>query len=350
MHDIRFRIPDCRTTQVKVVKKIYRSKDNIDELDVDMEYIWANGALNVGRFHWIPVRKELCETAEAPKIKALAIDIPGLLQSLHWTSQPLALGAEDVHIKMTAVGLNFKDVMIAMGVIPGDSVTDGSSPLGLEGAGYITKVGSNVKNVRVGDRVMTIGCETVGMATIIQRPAIICIKIPDQLTDEEAATMPVVYVTVLICVGICAMNVAKWTGAEIYATVGSEEKASFLMNEFGIPKNRIFNSRDSSFYEAIMEATNGVGVDLVLNSLSGELLSTSWKCVAPYGAMVEIGKRDMVGRGKLALAPFENNRTFLGGEAARFMVTQSNRWAIVGARHRGHPGEKDHPHRQKKKP
>ena len=70
-----------------------------------------------------------------------------------------------------------------------------------------------------------------------------------------------------------------------------------------------------------MEATNGVGVDLVLNSLSGELLHNSWKCVAPYGAMVEIGKRDMVGRGQLDLAPFEDNRTFLGGEISRLLVT-----------------------------
>lgn len=91
---------------------------------------------------------------------------------------------------------------------------------------------------------------------------------------------------------ICAINVAKWLGAEIYATVGSEDKACFLVKELGIARNRIFNSRDSSFLKGIVDATNGSGVDLALNSLSGELLSTSWKCVAPDGAMVEIGKRD----------------------------------------------------------
>lgn len=130
----------------------------------------------------------------------------------------------------------------------------------------------------------------------------------------------------LIClgVGICAINVAKWIGAEIYVTVGTEEKASFLMSKFGIPKDRIFNSRDSTFLDGIMEATHGIGVDLVLNSLSGELLHTSWKCVAPYGAMVEIGKRDIVGRGQLALAPFEDNRTFIGAEVARLLVTHKH--------------------------
>ncbi len=93
-------------------------------------------------------------------------------------------------------------------------------------------------------------------------------------------------------IGICAIHVAKWLGAEIYATIGSEDKAAFLVKEFGIPRNRIFNSRDSSFLQGIMEATHGSGVDLVLNSLSGELLSASWKCVAFDGAMIEIGKRD----------------------------------------------------------
>ena len=88
-------------------------------------------------------------------------------------------------------------------------------------------------------------------------------------------------------IGVCAINVAKWLGAEIDATVGSEDKASFLVKEFGIPRNRIFNSRDSNLLKGIMDATNGSGVDLVLNSLSGELLSTSWKCVAPDGARLK---------------------------------------------------------------
>lgn len=93
-------------------------------------------------------------------------------------------------------------------------------------------------------------------------------------------------------IGICAIHVAKWLGAEIYATVSSEDKAAFLVKEFGISRNRIFQSRDSSFVQDIMEATHGSGIDLVLNSLSGELQSASWNCVALDGAMIEIGKRD----------------------------------------------------------
>lgn len=179
-----------------VLGKVQKSKDNDDELDVDMEWVWSNGALNVGRFHWIPVEKDLCETAKAPVAKGLAIRTPGLLQSLEWTSQPLENPAPgEVHIKMTAVGLNYGDILAATGANSGDS---GNSTFGLEGVGYITKLGSDVANVAVGDRVMTVGADSVGMATVIRRPAQLCIRIPDQLSDEEAATMPFVYVTVLM--------------------------------------------------------------------------------------------------------------------------------------------------------
>lgn len=99
-------------------------------------------------------------------------------------------------------------------------------------------------------------------------------------------------------------------GANIYVTVGSEEKAQFLMETFNIPRNRIFHSRDDSFVDGIMQETKGKGVDVVLNSLSGELLHATWTCVAEYGTLVEIGKRDLIGGGKLDMAPFLANRTY----------------------------------------
>jgi len=61
-----------------------------------------------------------------------------------------------------------------------------------------------------------------------------------------------------------------------------------------------------------MQATNGRGVDVVLNSLSGELLHASWKGVAEFGTMVEIGRRDLAGQGTLAMEIFESNRSFVG--------------------------------------
>ena len=92
------------------------------------------------------------------------------------------------------------------------------------------------------------------------------------------------------------------------------------MNTFGIRHHRIFNSRDSSFLADLMRETSGRGVDLVLNSLSGELLHASWKCVAEYGKMLEIGKRDFIGRGMLSMDLFEANRAFFGIDMARLGV------------------------------
>lgn len=69
-----------------------------------------------------------------------------------------------------------------------------------------------------------------------------------------------------------------------------------------------------------MKATNGKGVDVVLNSLSGELLHASWKCVAEFGTMVEIGRRDFAGQGKLAMEMFESNRSFVGFDLMQLVV------------------------------
>lgn len=111
-------------------------------------------------------------------------------------------------------------------------------------------------------------------------------------------------------VGLAAIQLAKMVGAEIYATVGSDEKTKYLTDVVGLPRNRIFSSRDTSFVEGLMRETNGRGVDLALNSLSGELLHATWHSVAEFGRMVEIGKRDILGAGKLDMDVFLTNRGY----------------------------------------
>lgn len=108
-------------------------------------------------------------------------------------------------------------------------------------------------------------------------------------------------------------------GAEIYCTVGNDDKVQYLVEKLKIPKNHIFNSRNNSFLPDIMRATRGRGVDIVLNSLSGELLHASWKCVAEFGKLVELGKRDLVGFGKLDLEPFLANRSYCCVDLAHAM-------------------------------
>jgi NADPH:quinone reductase-like Zn-dependent oxidoreductase len=108
---------------------------------------------------------------------------------------------------------------------------------------------------------------------------------------------------------------------QVYATVGNEAKVQFLVETFGLPRHHIFHSRNTSFLPDLLRETNGKGVDVVLNSLSGQLLHASWECVAEFGKMIEIGKRDFVGHGKLEMNLFEKNRAFFGVDL--WMLTQT---------------------------
>ena len=107
-------------------------------------------------------------------------------------------------------------------------------------------------------------------------------------------------------------------------TVGNSDKAQYLNDAFQIPKAHIFDSRSPSFYQGIMNCTAQRGVDIVLNSLSGELLHLSWKCVAEFGKMIELGKRDILGYGKLDMNVFSGNRSFIGVDV-KHLVEQDPR-------------------------
>lgn len=100
------------------------------------------------------------------------------------------------------------------------------------------------------------------------------------------------------------------SSSQIYATVGSEEKVDYLVQNFNIPQSHIFHSHDTSFVADLMRHTNNCGVDIVLNSLSGELLRASWDCVAEFGKMIELGKRDIVDFGSLPMINFMQSRSY----------------------------------------
>lgn len=300
------------------------------EVDPTLEWAWSQGTAQISRYHWIDIGEELQDSSSDSPMCKLEVLKPGFIDSLKWIQvQETKLGFEEVEITIGAVGFNFKDVLVATGVVE-DAYSIGRG-LGYESCGTISKVGSAVRNLSVGDRVY---CSSSGsFTTKLVLNAKLCVKIPKTLSLNDAATMPSVYCTVIHClqdvarmhkgntvlihsacggVGIAAIQLAQMVGAEIYCTVGNNEKVEYLMKEYGIPQDRIFNSRDSSFYPSVMAATHGRGVDIVLNSLSGELLHASWRSVAEFGTMVEIGRRDFVGQGKLALEIFESNRSFVG--------------------------------------
>ncbi|KAL8789470.1 MAG: hypothetical protein Q9195_006795 [Heterodermia aff. obscurata] len=178
-------------------------------------------------------------------------------------------------------------------------------PLGIDAAGTIRRIGSNVDNVAIGDRIFALapyGCITDRLILPMQ----LAVKIPNDLSFGDAATMPCCFATAIYSL----LDVGRLKKGQAFVTVGNDAKAKHLMEKFNIPKNRIFNSRDDSFLAGVMRETNGKGVDLVLNSLSGELLHASWKCVAEFGMLVELGKRDIVGFGKLEMDIFEANRSY----------------------------------------
>lgn len=98
--------------------------------------------------------------------------------------------------------------------------------------------------------------------------------------------------------------------SQIYVTVGTEEKRRFLADTYGLPHSRIFSSRSTAFAEEIKHATHGHGIDVIVNSLTGELLDASWRICADGGTLIEIGKKDIVDRNVLSMEPFGRNCSF----------------------------------------
>lgn len=112
--------------------------------------------------------------------------------------------------------------------------------------------------------------------------------------------------------GQASIQLAKHRGAEIFVTAGSKVKRELLRDEYQIPADHIFNSRNLDFTKGIMRMTNGKGVDVVLNSLSGEALRKTWECISMFGRFLEVGKRDILGNTGLEISPFLRNVTFAG--------------------------------------
>ncbi|KAL4915051.1 hypothetical protein BDW62DRAFT_204029 [Aspergillus aurantiobrunneus] len=302
----------------------------------DHEFAWANGSIHISRMHWVSVSKALAQagTDTATDTATLEIGRPGLLNTLRWAAKSLKpLQPDEVRVKTMSISMNFRELLVAMGVVP----SEGPEVVGTDSAGVVTAVGANVTNVSVGDRVMALSTGTTSYTTVLQLPSRFVTQIPGDCTFAEASTLPTVWLTVLRTlrdkanlqrhqtvlihsaaggVGIAAIQYAKAVGAKVYATCSSPEKTTFLDESMGVPRENIFYSRDNSFLAGVMKATGGRGVDVVLNSLSGEQLHASWQCVSEGGSMVEIGKRDLLGRGQLAMAPFLANRSYIGVDVA----------------------------------
>ena len=258
---------------------------------------------------------------------SLFIEKPGDLSTLCYKPSPRPqLQNDEVEIEAVATGLNFKEVLYGLGVIPLSS-SEISYAFGLEVAGVVTQVGSNVRRFKPGDGVM--GMVSGGFNRYVCAKESQLIAKPHQLSFEEAATHTVSYLTayqsliknagltasdkILIHsaasgVGLAAVEIAKAIGAEIYATAGSQEKRDILLAK-GV--KGVFDSRTTEFITAILEMTGDYGVDVLLNSLSGKGLLGSLELVAPYGRFLELGIRDMYEETPLNMRLFSKGFSFI---------------------------------------
>ncbi|KLO26339.1 SDR family NAD(P)-dependent oxidoreductase, partial [Mycobacterium haemophilum] len=255
----------------------------------------------------------------------LQIDQPGRLDALtvHQVKRGKPQG-DQVEVRVVAAGLNFSDVLKAMGVYPG---LDGAAPvIGGECVGYVTAIGDDVDSVEVGQRVIAFGPGTFG--THLGTIADLVVPIPDTLPDHEAATFGVAYLTAWHClcevgrlspgervlihsatggVGMAAVSIAKMIGARIYTTAGSDAKRQML-SELGV--EYVGDSRSVDFADEILELTDGYGVDIILNSLAGEAIQRGVQILSPGGRFIEIGKKDVYADANLGLAALAKSASF----------------------------------------
>ncbi|KAJ6787270.1 hypothetical protein PWT90_05863 [Aphanocladium album] len=290
-----------------IVPRIY------NEMDADLKLLRATQPSQ-------PYTQDFYQPGRRLKV---AVGMYGALDSLYWTDEDAhVLGDHEIEIEVAFTGMNFKDVVITMGQLP-------SPYLGVECAGIVSRVGAKVSSLKVGARVCAMTHGAYG--TYARCPETSACVIPDSVPYEISASIPVVYCTayyglislahlepgekILIHaaaggVGQAAIQVAQMIGAEIYATVGSHDKKKLLIEEYKIHEDHIFYSRDTSFAPAVRDATGSCGVDVVFNSLAGDLLRESWSCLAPFGRFIEIGKRDITSNTRLQMDKFEWNCTF----------------------------------------
>ena len=285
-------------------------------------------AVGVSAIRTVPGLGQASGDAIVPAVR-LELKSKGVLSNFDWVETARrAPGPSEVEVAIEASGLNFRDIMLATGLLDDDVLDDGlaGAVFGFECAGRVVAVGCDVSHLKVGDAVMGFGRQSFASHTTSD--AQVFTLLPEGLPVEAAATIPVAFLTawyglvhlaqiqpgewVLIHgaaggVGLAAIQIARSRGARIAATVSSPDKRA-LVELFGA--ERVYNSRSIAFLDAIREDIGGV--DVVLSSLAGEAMLASVKCLKPFGRFVEMGKRDYVLNTAMGLRPFRRNLTYFG--------------------------------------
>ncbi|KAI5921029.1 putative polyketide synthase [Camillea tinctor] len=364
---LRFIVMDVGALEISAMSTTCRNLARIMQYASsvgDNEFIQSRGLVYVSRLSPdFPVNslfrrrlqlqgmKERVELA-AVHPAALCIGRTGVMDTIYFqqqcdvsTNEGPPEGLIDVDVK--AVGLNAKDVYAISGRVETQNGT-----LALEFSGVVTAVGPNVKEFEAGDRVLV--CAPHKFRTNERVPAWSAQKLLPRETFIDTAALPVVYSTALYALrdranlrtgesvlihsgtgalGIATITVARHIGAVVYATAGSANKREFLVRKHGVPAGNVFSSRDESFVDQLLAATNGKGVDVIVNSLVGDLMHASWRCIASFGRFIEVGKRELTDIGKLDMDIFARNVTFIAFDlsALFFSETQFYRdiWSML---------------------
>ncbi|CAH1987550.1 unnamed protein product [Acanthoscelides obtectus] len=317
----------------------------INQLSKDM----AVNILKEGK--WGTYRHLLLANTEETENEHFFVNVTlrGDLSSLKWLEGPLdhtkKAPAEKVMAYVCYATLNFRDVMTATGKINADVVTqdriEQECVQGFEFSGIDES----------GNRVMAMSTSGA-LTTMFFNDAYLNLKIPDNMTLEEAATIPVVYSTIIFAlilrakmkrgdtllihsgtggIGQAAIRIALYEGCTVYTTVGTQEKREFLKKEFPqLNDNNIGNSRDTTFEQMIYRETKGRGVDIVLNSLAEDKLLAGVRCLAHGGRFVEIGKFDLASNHALQLEFLKKEASFIGVMLDKiFSASPENKKEIV---------------------
>ncbi len=271
----------------------------------------------------------------------LEIELPGSLDRLAWRPAPRpAPSTDQVEIEVQATGLNFRDIMWSLGLLPAEALESGFAgpTIGMECAGVVTRIGAGVSRLSAGERCVAFAPAAFAQHVVV--PEFAVAKLPEGIGAEAAATIPVAFLTayyslkhlarlsagetVLIHggaggVGLAAIQIVKWLGATPIATAGSPEKRA-LLQMLGV--EHVLHSRSHSFVDGVMEITSGQGVDVVLNSLAGEAMERSIGCLRSFGRFVELGKRDFFTDTRVGLRPFRKNLSYFGVDADQLLTGQ----------------------------
>ncbi|PHH81251.1 hypothetical protein CDD82_1190 [Ophiocordyceps australis] len=304
----------------------------------DKEFVQAKGLLYVSRFvaqHQLnasfcrrlgsdssTTTAELGQAAPA----RLGIQRAGVLDTMSFCERrepPSQVPAGFIQVSVKAIALNASNVY----TFSGQAETSNGATAN-EFAGVVDAVGAGVSHLAAGDGVVVLAPDYFG--TSIRVPAWAAQRL---LPGEDLATMaclPAAYVTALYAIhdraklqrgetilihggagafGAAAIQIAQQVGATVYTTASTQEKRAFVAGQLGVAEACIFDE-SASFAENVLGATRGRGVDVVVNSLAGEMLHDGWRCVAKFGRFVEIGKQELADAGRLDMGQFLRNTTF----------------------------------------